>query len=225
MAKEFDIRLNKRLTECDILVYSIPYRECLTVQERLILESCLECYKLQKFIAAENSSALLSHIDKMIKICKERLSDRITLGVDSKFRMQSTLSPNESNISLSSTLLKTQAVVHSTAENALRFGTRPVDAYVLNPIGHGEFELGLNNQITSEQITKYETVHNAVNILSDIAETALKFITPDENLLTLTSEVEAIVKRYRMLYEMDSDVLADYDEMSLDDVDYVILQE
>lgn len=27
MAKEFDIYLNKRLTECDIIVYSIPYRD------------------------------------------------------------------------------------------------------------------------------------------------------------------------------------------------------
>lgn len=27
MAKEFDIYLNKRLTECDIIVYSIPFRD------------------------------------------------------------------------------------------------------------------------------------------------------------------------------------------------------
>lgn len=30
--KEFDIYLNKRLTECDIIVYSIPYRDRLTVE-------------------------------------------------------------------------------------------------------------------------------------------------------------------------------------------------
>ena len=30
MAKEFDIYLNKRLTECDIIVYSIPFRDGLT---------------------------------------------------------------------------------------------------------------------------------------------------------------------------------------------------
>ena len=36
-------------------------------------------------------------------------------------------------------------------------------------------------------------------------------------------EVEAIVKRHRLLYEMDADTLSAYDDMSLNDVDYVIL--
>ena len=49
MAKEFDIYLNERLHQCDIIVYSIPYRDGLTVMERLILETCLESYTLQKF--------------------------------------------------------------------------------------------------------------------------------------------------------------------------------
>ena len=44
MAKEFDIYLNKRLTECDILVYSIPYRDGLTAIHKLVLESCIESY-------------------------------------------------------------------------------------------------------------------------------------------------------------------------------------
>ncbi len=44
MAKEFDIYLNKRLTECDIIVYSIPFRDGLTATNRMILESCLESY-------------------------------------------------------------------------------------------------------------------------------------------------------------------------------------
>lgn len=36
MAKEFDIYLNKRLTECDIIVYSIPFRDGLTATNRMI---------------------------------------------------------------------------------------------------------------------------------------------------------------------------------------------
>ena len=53
MAKEFDIYLNDRLTQCDTIVYSIPYRDGLTVMNRLILETCLESYTLQKFIAVQ----------------------------------------------------------------------------------------------------------------------------------------------------------------------------
>ena len=74
MAKEFDIYLNKRLTECDIIVYSIPYRDGLTAMNRLVLESCLDSYVLQKFIAVQTGSELISHIDEMIKTCYERLN-------------------------------------------------------------------------------------------------------------------------------------------------------
>lgn len=43
MAKEFDIYLNKRLTECDIIVYSIPFRDGFDRDEAsMILESCLD---------------------------------------------------------------------------------------------------------------------------------------------------------------------------------------
>ena len=48
-------------------------------------------------------------------------------------------------------------------------------------------------------------------------------MNPNANALEIASELSAIVKRHRLLYEMDSDTLSTYDDMSLDDVDYVIL--
>lgn len=93
MAKEFDIYLNKRLTECDIIVYSIPFRDGLTATNRMILESCLESYTLQKFIAVETGSELVSHIDKMIKTCNERLHMASTWGIDLEFQTHYVLNP------------------------------------------------------------------------------------------------------------------------------------
>ena len=53
---------------------------------------------------------------------------------------------------------------------------------------------------------------------------AKQFFVPGENALEIVPfEVEAIVKRHRLLYEMDADTLSAYDDMSLNDVDYVIL--
>ena len=93
MAKEFDIYLNKRLTECDIIVYSIPFRDGLTATNRMILESCLESYTLQKFIAVETGSELVSHIDKMIKTCNERLHMASTWDIDLEFQTHYVLNP------------------------------------------------------------------------------------------------------------------------------------
>ena len=71
MVKEFDIYLKRRITECDLIVYSLPYRDGLTATNRIILESCIESYTLQKFVAMQFGSELVSHIDKMIKTCYE----------------------------------------------------------------------------------------------------------------------------------------------------------
>ena len=101
MAKEFDIYLNNRLTQCDIIVYSIPYRDGLTVMNRLILETCLESYTLQKFIAVQSGSMLVSHIDKMIKTCLERLNHGIVLGTSAEFQVHYSLRPHESALVLS----------------------------------------------------------------------------------------------------------------------------
>ena len=100
MAKEFDIYLNNRLTQCDIIVYSIPYRDGLTVVNRVILESCLDNYLLQKFVAAQTGSELEAHIDKMIKICNEKLSVGTMIGVDAEFSTHYAISQEDAAIIL-----------------------------------------------------------------------------------------------------------------------------
>ena len=51
MSKEFDIFLKKHIIECDLLIYSIPYRDGISVTDRLILNAALESYSLYKLVA------------------------------------------------------------------------------------------------------------------------------------------------------------------------------
>lgn len=96
--KYFDIYLSNRLTECDILVYSIPYREGMCVVNRLILNSCLDNYLLKKMIAIEARSALVPHIDTMIKICREKLDAPLAINADVDLSQHNILYPSKSNL-------------------------------------------------------------------------------------------------------------------------------
>lgn len=96
--KEFDIFLNKRLTECDLIVYNIPYRDGLTVMDRMILECCLEAYMLHKFLAVQTGSELISRIDKMVKTCWERLGLEVEPSAEAEFSSVSYVSPISSTI-------------------------------------------------------------------------------------------------------------------------------
>lgn len=308
MAKEFDIYLNERLTQCDIIVYSIPYRDGLTVMNRLVLETCLESYTLQKFIAVQSGSMLVSHIDEMIKTCMERLNNGVVLGTSAEFHVHYSLRPQNAALELSAERLHTMATVYAGAKSALQLAAEPVSAYVKRPFGRGEFgieiassveatakhdfervdsrlELGaeplamkkrvaeriegpivvnseltdllyrlydtadmaiqiaaqaveteihfslgrgqfpivLDNTVLGEQMTKYAAMESVIEILSAVTGSLTQFMSPETNALEIASEVDAIIKRHRLLYEMDSDTLSTYDDMPFEDVDYVIL--
>ena len=311
MAKEFDIYLNERLHQCDIIVYSIPYRDGLTVMERLILETCLESYTLQKFVAAQSGSVLASHIDEMIKTCLERLNNGVTVGTSAEFQVHYSSYPDVSALELNAERLSLLAHSYTSVENGLQIKTFPVGAYVKKSFGRGQsgievvsnveatfkrdleraspqlmlkaealrtkkrasekaesaiivsaeptdlfyrlcctaapsaiqivseaaeteirfslgrctFSITLDSRVLGEQMTKYLAAESAIEVQSlPVTGTLKQFFVPGENALEIVPfEVEAIVKRHRLLYEMDADTLSAYDDMSLNDVDYVIL--
>ncbi|MEQ2620100.1 hypothetical protein AAAX56_04780 [Hominicoprocola fusiformis] len=185
MAKEFDIYLNKRLTECDIIVYSIPFRDGLTATNRMILESCLESYTLQKFIAVETGSELVSHIDKMIKTCNERLHMASTWGIDLEFQTHYVLNPVPTVIEIApNDDLQTLRNMFMSVEDKLQITAASID--------------GITEKIT-------------------------QFMTPEKGGILLSAAATPILKRHRLLNEMDADTLLTYDDMALEDIDYIIL--
>ena len=145
MAKEFDIYLNKRLTECDIIVYSIPFRDGLTATNRMILESCLESYTLQKFIAVETGSELVSHIDKMIKTCNERLHMASTWGIDLEFQTHYVLNPVPTVIEIApNDDLQTLRNMFMSVEDKLQITAASIDAMVAKSLGEGGSRMNLS---------------------------------------------------------------------------------
>lgn len=308
MAKEFDIYLNKRLTECDIIVYSIPYRDGLTAVNKLVLESCLENYILQKFVAVQTGSELVSHIDKMIKTCYERLGLSVQINASAEFQTHYTAYPTGSAVDICAADIASSATVFAQAEGALQINAAPLLAFVGKSVGKGssvlepdvelknilkqsiltirptteigvnvtgiseqnflrvdssidltadlanlcyrittagntavqiaasvlgtEFHYSLgsganaiafNTAVTKEQMHKYEAVNRALHILSSVTESITQYMTPSDGSILLNAAVEPILKRYRLLGEMDTDTLSAYDDMTLEDIDFVIL--
>lgn len=310
MAKEFDIFLNERLHQCDIIVYSIPYRDGLTVMERLVLETCLECYTLHKLIAVQNGSLLVSHIDKMIKTCLERLGNGVTVGASAEFQVHYSLYPSTDALEMNAGRLNLLAHAYASAKSALQIKTPLIDAYVKKPFGCGQsgievvsnveaifkrdleqahsqfvleaqdlkmkkkvyeqvkpsviintkstdlfyrlccttipsaiqisnetaetelryslgrctFPIVLNSQELTEQMTKCLATESAIEMQSSATGGLKQFFAPKATALEVVPlEIQTVVKRHRLLYEMASDEFSTYDDMSLNDVDYVII--
>lgn len=309
MPKEFDIYLNNRLTQCDIIVYSIPFRDGLTAANRIILESCLESYLLQKFVAAQTNSALVSHIDKMIKICIERLQWGSALNASAQFQTHYVLNPIPHITEISSGKnLETLRNMFASASNAVQLTVDTVNAMVAKSLGGGKsmfaadikvkdvlkqslltttnemqiastvkgmqvhkttdakagimpiaeitnlcyrfysaaettmqfaanvlgteihFSFGnansdivLDSTVSRTNAEKYEAVHDVLSLTVRTIEGLIQYLHTENAKTQIAFNAEEILKRHRLLSEMDDNTLASYDDMTLNETDYIIL--
>ena len=309
MAKEFDIYLNNRLTECDILVYSIPYRDGLTAIHKLILESCIESYTLQKFVAMQTGSELVHHIDEMLKTCYERLSYATELDVTATFQTHYSLYSDTAGIIMSAECVETLSNLFAKAEFAMQLTAQPVMAYTGKSGGNAESSLVINAalekdiknslltvapvveietsvlgtnkrsaisvspgidiaceltnlcyrfyngaqaviQMAADVLatelhyslgegtsaiefsadigdgdcsTKYEEFETAVIFVAEVVEAIRQFMHPELHSIAIGIVVDPIMKRHRLLSEMDADNLSAYDDILLEEIDYVII--
>lgn len=309
MAKEFDIYLNNRLTECDILVYSIPYRDGLTAIHKLILESCIESYTLQKFVAVQTGSELVHHIDEMLKTCCERLNYATEFDVTATFQTHYSLYSDTAGIIMSAECVETLSNLFAKAESAMQLTAQPVMAYTGKSGGNAESSLVINAalekdiknslltvapvveietsvlgtnkrsaisvspgidiaceltnlcyrfyngaqaviQMAADVLatelhyslgegisaielsadigdgdcsTKYEEFETVVIFVAEVVEAIRQFMHPELHSIAIGIVVDPIMKRHRLLSEMDADNLSAYDDMLLEEIDYVII--
>ena len=86
--KEYDIFLKRRLAEGTIIVYSLPYRDGVSVVNRVILQAMLSYFALQKKIAVSNQSSLLAELDEMLTTVSERIGDQVCLDAHAKLALK-----------------------------------------------------------------------------------------------------------------------------------------
>lgn len=67
MAQTYDIYLRKRLTEFDLIIRNLPYRDGLIVYNRMYLDAMVNYLHLQKYIIGENDTVLTSEIDRLLE--------------------------------------------------------------------------------------------------------------------------------------------------------------
>lgn len=225
MAKEFDIYLKRRITECDLIVYSLPYRDGLTATNRIILESCLESYTLQKFVAMQLGSELVSHIDKMIKTCYERLNWGTAIDVNAAFQTLYTMNPESSIVELAVEDIPALETMFAEAESrtAIEIAALVLGTELHFSFGRAYGGMAFGAKVSGEHMQKYEIVENNLRILADVTESIRQFVGTEGSTVDLTVNASTILKRHRLLAEMDADELSEYDDMTLDEVDFVIL--
>ena len=79
MAQTYNIYLRKRLTEFDLIIRNLPYRDGLVIYNRMYLDAMVNYLYLQKFIVGDTDTKLVSisdtsfvSVSPTINFCKYR---------------------------------------------------------------------------------------------------------------------------------------------------------
>lgn len=113
--------------------------------------------------------------------------------------------------------------ITSTASMAMEIAALVLGTELHFSFGRAYGGMAFDAKVSSEHLRKYELVENNLRILADITESIRQFIATDGTAVDISVSASPILKRHRLLAEMDADELSEFNNMTLDEVDFVIL--
>ena len=220
---EFNIYLRDRVHECDIIINSLPYRDGLTVTNRLVIENCVKSCSLYKFVAQKFDADLVTHIDNMLKTCYEKLRMSLEIGVEVSDTNMQALINIAAPIKPETWLRDLCYRITSGVDAAVDIAAEVLKTEFHYSFGNADSSLEINTDLQDSNAEKFVTVERSISILAEAHGLLSYFISGTEGHLELTTNVDSIVKRHRLISEMDYGALSTIDNMTLDELDYVIL--
>lgn len=111
-----------------------------------------------------------------------------------------------------------QAITHLSAN--------PLTKYIFKKVLHDmSLEMFLDASTDTDwKLFKFLETKTSLNLLADVTDVLIQFISVQSEMY-IDCMARAGLKRYRLLSEMDNHILSDFDDMTLEEVDYVILAE
>lgn len=305
MAQTYNIYLRKRLTEFDLIIRNLPYRDGLIIYNRMYLDAMVNYLTLQKYIIGDSDVHLSSEIDDLLERVYNIFSNGMELGAELEvFAAKPTggstsavLSTNETEVheetfntfqnvtqlltsalkydiakslgsgatemelssAPASTLkealenfeddilldadVSTAAVVNAEGDSEVVLDTsNPNLFYLLSvegeammnllfsadfemwyTLGTGNSSMYLSVENNGVESKKFMTYESFLNLILEVGNILQCFIFPEESEAQLHSELGVGMMRYRLLSDMDNSALNEHDELTLDELDYVIL--
>lgn len=305
MAQTYNIYLRKRLTEFDLIIRNLPYRDGLIIYNRMYLDAMVNYLTLQKYIIGDSDVQLSSEIDDLLERVYNIFSNGMELGAELEvFAAKPTggstsavLSTNETEVheetfntfqnvtqlltsalkydiakslgsgatemelssapasTLKETLenfeddilldadVSTAAVVNAEGDSEVVLDTsNPNLFYLLSvegeammnllfsadfemwyTLGTGNSSMYLSVENNGVESKKFMTYESFLNLILEVGNILQCFIFPEESEAQLHSELGVGMMRYRLLSDMDNSALNEHDELTLDELDYVIL--
>ena len=186
----------------------------------------LDYYIAHSFGKVEFDMKLLVNELDTLKYSFEKIVADMELSADIDFASIKNIGLDESEMFLDVDPMNIFYLLTIAGKAITYMSASPIEKYILKKVLYGvESEMYLSaNTDTDWQLQKFIGIDNSLNLLADMTEVLIQFVSGQSEMY-LNCEASAGLKRYRLLHEMDNLTLSDFDDMTLEEVDYVIIAE
>ena len=186
----------------------------------------LDYHIAHSFGNVEFDMTLLANELDTIKYSFEKILSDLELSADVNFTSLKDAGENNFDMFLDVDPTNIFYLLTIAGKDTLYLSASPIEKYILKKVLYGvESELYLSASTDVDwQLQKFIEVENSLSLLADMTDVLIQLISVQSEMY-IDCMARAGLKRYRLLSEMDEHTLSDFDDMTLEEVDYVILTE
>lgn len=227
--KEYDLVCGNRLTECDIIVYSIPFRDSIGAANGLIIDTRINAIPHLETIIGDVTLPVRVYAGVEGNVLKEvfcKITERNAVAIDSLVgeMLKRGFVRIENSIAPSARVENLYHMFENSGSSALSISANVNEVGLCYPLGSAESGTVLNAAINDDAIlSKYLNTKSAFDVKALISEHAEKSMALSEHKLLATFSANCVIGRYRIINEMDLNSLATYNDMPLNEVDFITM--
>lgn len=175
--KEFDIYLRRRLVEQDIVIWSLPFRDGLSVLYRMIPNGEILGQQLEKFLTASADLAIEARLTgTMAEALAVPEQAKVVLDAVGSFVARKPFAPQEGGLAVCLAEVPLLAFSYTDGQSGLMICTDELDAIPMKPAGHAESGLIVSSSPLELRETNVERVESAIPLTARLKEEKLSYV-------------------------------------------------
>ena len=189
MAQTYDIYLRKRLTEFDLIIKNLPYRDGLIIYNRMYLDAMVNYLCLQKYIIGDTDATLVAEIDNVLERVFNIFSNGMELDIKAELFAGKPIAGKSSAI-LSTGMDEVHEESFNTFQNFTRLITSALQYDLSKSIGSGESEMRLSTRSAHTMKEAFEQFRSAPILNADVTTAAEVYAEVDWQTVLKTDEFD-----------------------------------
>ena len=140
MAQEYNIYLRKRLTEFDVIIKNLPYRDGLIMYNKMYLDAMVNYLCLQRFIIGESDANLRTEIDDLLERVFNTFQNKVEIDLDVELAAGKPIS-GQSDLVFTTSPFEMGEETYEVFQNLTKLTTSALQYDLAKSIGSGRSDL------------------------------------------------------------------------------------